>query len=217
MKFKSINDYTTNKQGDLQELIRCIKNGNHAFILIHRNGCPPCEATRPEWLKIQNKLSKKYKPNNDVIVADVEEKYINGLEPDELTIPRDTEDIVLKPYIGDIDGFPTMRLIKENGNKKESYEDSNISKTDRSLDSFTEWIEQSINKNPTTKVSSSVATASSPYKLLNRLTESTTSNKAKKLTKKRIAKHKIKGGKRRTWKIKNKKNKKHKKRKTKKY
>lgn len=169
MKFKSINKQTKDKQGDLQELIRHIKNNKHShvFILIHRTGCPPCEATRPEWLKLENKLSKKHKSDNNVLVADVEEQYMNGLQPNEMLHPEDAEDTVLKPYIGDVDGFPTMKLIKNNGNIKEPYESSNIRKKDRTLESFTEWIESNIKQNQHPKTLEQ--SLSSPYKLLTRL------------------------------------------------
>jgi hypothetical protein len=195
MKFKSINKQTKDKQKELQELIRHIKNGknSHVFILIHRTGCPPCEATRPEWLKLENKLSKKHKTDNNVLVADVEEQYMDGLQPNEMLRPEDAEDTVLKPYIGDVDGFPTMKLIKDNGNTKEPYESSNISKKDRSLDSFTEWIESNINKNQSQSQSLKTLeqSLSSPYKLLNRL-----SNKKYNKQKKTKRATKMKGGKR---------------------
>ena len=210
MKFKNIDSKTSNKQEELKDLIKSIQGGNNVFILIHRVGCPPCEATRPEWLKLEQKLGDKYGKNEDVVIASVEEKYMNGLGPEEITGTVTKSDTDLSPYIGDVDGFPTMKLIKNKGATKEPYEMSNISKKDRSLDSFTEWIETNIGKKH--KGRSISRNYSSPHDLLNRLSEtesSISSLKRKPSSKKRSLKtkatKKINGGGRRIRKTKSKK------------
>ena len=49
-----------------------IKNGKHIFLLSYMEGCGPCNATRPEWKKIQNVLEEKYKHKyNDIVVVDI--------------------------------------------------------------------------------------------------------------------------------------------------
>lgn len=196
MEIKSINRESVNKQKDLQSLIKSILDGKHVYILIHRIGCPPCEATRPEWLKIGNQLSKKHTGNNNILIADVEEKYIDGLQENDLLNPNDTNNTVLKPYIGDIDGFPTMKLIKDKGNTKELYENSNISKKDRSVKSFLDWIESSTMNKPLKSSNININNLSSPYKLLHRLSRKTkvssnsnrNSNRHKKQLKRTIKK-----------------------------
>lgn len=130
---------------------RYIKEGKDAFILVYMEGCGPCNATRPEWDKIkshpafQNKNKNNY---NNIIIADVDKNVSPSLK-----------------YIGDIDGFPTMKYISNKGQMVEPYEQSNISKKDRSLDSFIEWIEKKTNK---TNNNGNMA-ATSPHHLVRRL------------------------------------------------
>jgi len=170
MKFKSINEKTLNHKKEIESIKKSIQNGDRVYILVHQLGCPPCQATLPEWLKMKNELSQKHDSNNsknsknsknsnNILVADVEKSYIDGMQD----------------YIGDIDGFPTMKLIKDNGKTKQPYESSNVSKKDRSLASFKEWVEESIQGKP------SISVSSSPDELLNRLSEMT--NERKRQTK----------------------------------
>lgn len=91
-------------------------------------GCGPCMATRPEWEKIQSSLEQKYKANSNIVVADIDKNLLSSLK-----------------YIGDIDGFPTMKFISQKGKIVESYENANIPKKDRSVKSFVNWIESKIN------------------------------------------------------------------------
>ena len=132
---------------------RYIKEGKDAFILVYMEGCGPCNATRPEWDKIkshpafQNKNKNKNNYDN-IIIADVDKNVSPSLK-----------------YIGDIDGFPTMKYISNKGQLVEPYEQSNISKKDRSLDSFIEWIEKKLNK---TNNNGNMVTTS-PHHLVRRL------------------------------------------------
>ena len=125
-----------------------IEQGKDAFILVYMEGCGPCNATRPEWNKIKSHpaFHNKNKYNNTLIV-DVDKNVSPSLK-----------------YIGDIDGFPTMKYISNNGNTVEKYEDAALSKKDRSLDSFVEWIEQKTNK-----VNKPLGPMSSPHHLARRL------------------------------------------------
>jgi hypothetical protein len=80
-------------------------------------GCGPCNATRPEWAKLQNTL-KHHKNSKNVAIVDIDHvlssKIINaGKEPN---------------------SFPTIRVITNKGNTVEEYD------KDRTIDSFTEWI-----------------------------------------------------------------------------
>lgn len=107
-----------------------IRDGKLIFVLFYMEGCGPCNATRPEWRKIENVLSHKHKHNNNVVIVDVDQNVLKSLK-----------------YIkNQPKGFPTMQHICKKGHHSEDYEDSNISKKDRSIDSFVEWIEHHVKK-----------------------------------------------------------------------
>ena len=110
-KVASLDDYMGNKD-------------NKVFLLIFMEGCGPCNATRPEWKKLENVLSKDFLKRPDIIIAS-----IDHISADKLT------NLLTKPP-----SFPTMRFITNGGKTVENYEDSNIEKKDRTIDSFIEWI-----------------------------------------------------------------------------
>ena len=56
----------------------------------------------------------------------------------------DSEIYTFLKYIGDIDGYPTMKYISNYGKTIETYEDSSITRKDRTLASFINWIESKI-------------------------------------------------------------------------
>jgi thiol-disulfide isomerase/thioredoxin len=128
-----------------------IKNGKHVFILIFMVGCGPCEATIPEWKKIQNVLenqkSKKHNLSNVVIVdmdKDVFEKLKNN----------DKEQRLFKSvYVlnSSISGFPTIKYITKNGKITDDYEEAHIKLKDRTIDSFIEWINTTMNSSSKSK------------------------------------------------------------------
>lgn len=103
-----------------------IKKAKHIFILVYMVGCGPCNATRPEWKKMCQSLENKYSLNDDVAILDLDSKFMNEVEG-----------------LGDINGFPTMKYMSDNGNMIEAYEDSN---KERSSNSFIEWIESKVSK-----------------------------------------------------------------------
>jgi len=107
---------------DVNKLNMYIKNGKKVFVLFYMDGCGPCSTTLPEWKKIKNVL--KYK-NDDYVIAHVEESLLDKI----------------KYLPSKVSGFPTMMYISENGKKVENYENSNIQKKDRTIDSFVEWVE----------------------------------------------------------------------------
>lgn len=160
MRFASVKHGDSDKKQKLKEVIESIKNGDNVYILIHNVNCPPCKATYPEWIQLESRLFNKYPTKSNILVADVEDTLVDGINANDVDNP------ILKPYVGDIDGVPTMKLIKDNGNTKQPYESSNISKKDRSLNSFAEWIESNISPKQKNKQSSS------PQELLERLSAS---------------------------------------------
>ena len=97
-----------------------IENGKNVFILFYMEGCGPCNATRPEWKKLEHVLSY----GNDVVIADVEQEELKHVKH-------------LKHPPG---GFPTMLMIANHGKTQENYEDSQVRDKNRTVDSFVEWI-----------------------------------------------------------------------------
>ena len=116
-----------NSNKNIEDINKYIEEDKNVFILIFMHGCGPCNQTRPEWDKIKKVLDKKYKNNNNIVIVDVNKNYINDLK-----------------YIGDIDGFPTIKYISNKGKNVENYE------KDRLVKSFVEWIESKINANKKT-------------------------------------------------------------------
>lgn len=135
-----------NSEKDVSKIDNFVKNGSDVFILVYMDGCGPCNATRPEWEKIESALKDQYSKNNKLVVIDVNKDYLSKIK-----------------HIGDVDGFPTMKYVGKNGNVVETYENSSIKKKDRSVSSFIIWIESKINS-----VISTTKT-SSPYDVYNRI------------------------------------------------
>ena len=106
------------------------------FILFYMEGCGPCNATRPEWSKLQNVLSKNFLKNDNIVIVSIDQAISNKLK-----------NIGSQPS-----SFPTIKYITNKGNINENYEDSNILRKDRTIDSFVEWIK---NKTGETKITKS--------------------------------------------------------------
>ena len=116
MIFLHINSINNNAS----QFDKMVNEGKHLFVLIYMEGCGPCNATRPEWTKIENilgQLQQKIKYPN-VVVADVDQIVCNNIK-----------------HISGLSGFPTIRYISDRGNIVENYEN------DRSIDSFIKWID----------------------------------------------------------------------------
>jgi thiol-disulfide isomerase/thioredoxin len=100
------------------------RNNDKIFILFYMEGCGPCNATRPEWSKLNNVLSHYFINRKDIAVISIDQELSGKLK-----------NIGSTP-----NSFPTMRFITHNGKINENYEDSNITTKDRTIDSFIEWI-----------------------------------------------------------------------------
>ena len=118
-----------NTEKQVGNINKLIEDGNDVFILVYMEGCGPCNATRPEWAKIESALKHQYASNNNLVVVDVNKDFLSNIK-----------------HIGSVDGFPTMKYIGVHGKIIEAYEDSSIRKKDRSVDSFINWIETKIQK-----------------------------------------------------------------------
>ena len=159
-----------NSEKDVKKLAtldELIKNNSHVFILVYMDGCGPCNATRPEWEKLEHILKEQYANNDNLVIVDVNRNFLPKLK-----------------NVGPIDGFPTMKYIK-NG-KIETYENSSIGKKDRSTDSFINWIESKIN---------TVVSTTSPYDVYNRIKSNNKSKKRHTKRNKKTRHNKKRGGK----------------------
>ena len=128
-----------NSENDASKIDEMIKDGKDVFIIVYMEGCGPCNATRPEWGKLESALKEQYSTNDKLVVIDVNKDFISNIK-----------------HIGSIDGFPTMKYIGTYGKTIEPYEESSIKKKDRSINSFINWIESKINKVISTTPTSSV-------------------------------------------------------------
>ena len=133
-----------NSEKDDNKIDKLIKQGKQVFILVYMDGCGPCNATRPEWAKLESALKTQYAKNDNLVVVDVNKDYISTIK-----------------QLGTIDGFPTLKYIANNGKTVESYENSSVKKKDRSINSFINWIESKINL--------AVSSTSSPQQVYSRI------------------------------------------------
>ena len=122
----------------IRDVNKCISKGGDIFVMIYMEGCSPCNATRPEWAKIESALKDQYKKNDKLVIVDINHIYASKLN-----------------NIGTVAGFPTMKYITNYGKTVESYEDSSVQKKDRTITSFINWIETKINTTVSTTPSSS--------------------------------------------------------------
>jgi thiol-disulfide isomerase/thioredoxin len=160
MIFRTFDKSNTN----IEDIDKYIQEDKDVFILVFMHGCGPCNATRPEWDKIKKVLDKKYSNNNNIVVVDVNKDYLPDLK-----------------YIGDVDGFPTIKYISDKGKKVESYESSSISNKDRTVRSFIEWIESKIKTKNSNNMNGG---KSSVYNVLKRLTKNKTRKSKKRKSRK---------------------------------
>jgi thiol-disulfide isomerase/thioredoxin len=105
------------------------------FILFYMEGCGPCNQTRPEWAKLKNVLSDNMLNRKDIVVVSIDKDLFSKLN-----------NIKKEP-----NSFPNMRFITNSGIIDENYEDSDISKKDRTIDSFIEWIKLKSGENSISK------------------------------------------------------------------
>jgi thiol-disulfide isomerase/thioredoxin len=127
-----------NSEKDVSNIDKMIKQGKDVFVLVYMEGCGPCNATRPEWAKIESALKDQYAKNDKLVVVDVNKDFMSSIK-----------------HIGKVDGFPTMKYIGNYGKTIEPYEKSSVKKQDRSVSSFINWIESKINKMESTTPTSS--------------------------------------------------------------
>ena len=130
-----------NSKQEAKKINKYIENGSDVFILVYMVGCGPCNATRPEWAKLEGALKDQYRNNNKLVIVDVNKDFLQYIK-----------------HIGQIDGFPTMKYISNYGKTVENYDNG------RSIDKLISWIESKINT-----VISTELTTSSPQNVYNRI------------------------------------------------
>ena len=94
------------------------------FILFYMEGCGPCNETRPEWSKLKNVLSNDFLNKEDIVIVSIDKDLYSKLK-----------NANKEPM-----SFPTIRFMTNAGEKSQTYEDSEVSNKDRTIDSFVEWI-----------------------------------------------------------------------------
>jgi thiol-disulfide isomerase/thioredoxin len=148
-----------NSNDGVENIDKAVKQGKDVFILVFMEGCGPCNAVRPEWAKLESALKQQYHNNDKLVVIDVNKDLLPHIKS-----------------IGSIDGFPTIKYISNRGNTIENYEDSNITKKDRSIDSFINWIESKILDDKIV----STTPASSPIEVYKRISNTYSASARKK-------------------------------------
>ena len=75
--------------GKIDEMV---EQGKDVFIIVYMEGCGPCNATRPEWGKLESALKDQYSTNDKLVVIDVNKDFISNIK-----------------HIGSVDGFPRIK------------------------------------------------------------------------------------------------------------
>jgi thiol-disulfide isomerase/thioredoxin len=117
----------TNKK-NTKKFNKYLKEGKNVFVLFYLEGCGPCNATRPEWKKLENVFADN--DHQNIVIADIDQSVMDDLE-----------NVEVQPK-----GFPSMYHICKKKGICNDYEDEDLSKKDRTIDSFVEWIENHIKK-----------------------------------------------------------------------
>jgi hypothetical protein len=110
-----------------KEVNQYVNDGADVFMLIYMEGCGPCNATRPEWAKLEDALKHQYKNNDKLVLATINSTIVGSIN-----------------HIGDVNGFPTILYLSNNGSKIEHFEDSSINDKQRNVDCFVNWIESHV-------------------------------------------------------------------------
>lgn len=136
--------------------------GHAAFVLVYMEGCGPCNATRPEWKKMEQSVHTHFPEESRVAIADVNKDMLPHV-----------------PKITGVSGFPSLQFI-HSSRPAEHYEHSHVQHKNRSADSFVEWVESKLapvesvsSSNNSSKNNSSKNNSSSPHLLLKRLKRDT--------------------------------------------
>ena len=131
---KNYNEGNPNKIEKFKEILK--NKDAKIFVLIYMEGCGPCNATRPEWSKLKNILSKDFLDEPNIAIISIDKDLVGKVD-----------------NLKEANSFPTMRYITNSGKIVENYEDSDISEKDRTIDSFIAWIKSKTGEQNITKMS----------------------------------------------------------------
>jgi len=121
MLFLDVNEDKMHNAEKLQEML---DNKKNVFVLVYMIGCQPCKNALPEWNKLDGcKELNKFKNNNDIIVANVEQSMCDKMHH------KDLENIM---------SFPTIKHIQHN--------DVHDYNEERNTTAFSKWIKSLIKK-----------------------------------------------------------------------
>jgi thiol-disulfide isomerase/thioredoxin len=122
-------------RGLIDKLNKYLSNKDaKVFIFFYMEGCGPCNETRPEWSKLKNVLSNDFLNKEDIVIVSIDKDLYSKLKN------ADKEPM----------SFPTIRFMTNAGKNVQTYEDSDVSNKDRTIDSFVEWIKLKTGENDIT-------------------------------------------------------------------
>jgi thiol-disulfide isomerase/thioredoxin len=108
------------------------KPNHHIVTLFYRDGCPPCDAMKPEWKKACDQFRQQYKckdndANERTVIANVDDKGIQ----------------YLNKVFHKIEGTPTIMYMSNKNNKRvlREYRGKKAKRTSRH---FLKWIRSSL-------------------------------------------------------------------------
>ena len=131
-EFIHIDPSTANYNTLISKFNNDVGKGKHIYLFVYMDGCGPCEATKLQWAQIMKHLKPEVLKNDTVVIAKINQKLFNTLK-----------NVGKEPM-----GYPCLRYIK--GMTVQEYEDSGISKIDRSPESFAEWIDSKLKQTQVT-------------------------------------------------------------------
>ncbi len=122
VKVIKVSDEATSKE---LEDVHARKN-HHIITLYYRDGCPPCDKMKPEWIRACEMFKRKYKCKNKdaserTVIASVDDDGIN----------------YLKNVFHKIEGTPTMLYISDG-------KVSEFNGEERKAEQFLKWFEKSL-------------------------------------------------------------------------
>jgi thiol-disulfide isomerase/thioredoxin len=110
------------------------KPNHHIVTLFYRDGCPPCDAMKPEWKKACEQFRQQYKckdndANERTVIANVDDKGIQ----------------YLNKVFHKIEGTPTIMYMSNKNNKRvlREYRGKNAKRTSAHL---LKWIRSSLSE-----------------------------------------------------------------------
>lgn len=124
--FVYIDPLLLNHENMLNDFNQNVNSGKHVFLFLFMDNCGPCNDTKPNWRNMKKYLKKEHLNNNDMIIAQINQKlfkHLNGVGSEPM-------------------GYPCLRYVKSP--IVEEYEDCNILDKDRSSKSFANWVESKL-------------------------------------------------------------------------